>query len=282
MECVNCGKLGHSFRDCKEPVLSYGIIAVKFIDNEPHYLLICRRDSLSYVEFLRGKYKLDNRDYIQSLLNGMTVEERSRLVGQSFDSLWEALWNGQNTRQFRNEYEVAKRTFECLKNTGDTYGKLLARYIEDSTGSWEEPEWGFPKGRRTLHETPKACALREFEEESGIRRSSVHLLDGDPIVEEYVGSNGITYKQSYFVGSCVYTTEAVLQTNNRVMRREVGAIGWFPFSEAYTRIRSSNAEKRAMLGVLHHRIMTEGLRETLVSALEWTAAGGGGLKTTAH
>ena len=56
MECVNCGKMGHSFRECTEPVLSFGVIAVKFIDNEPYYLLIRRRDSLSYVEFLRGKY----------------------------------------------------------------------------------------------------------------------------------------------------------------------------------------------------------------------------------
>lgn len=272
MECVNCGKLGHTFRDCTEPILSFGVIAVKFIEAEPHYLLICRRDSLSYVEFLRGKYKLENREYIQSLLNSMTVEERGRLLTTSFDKLWETLWNGQNTRQFRNEYEIAKRTFESLKNTGDTYGRLLSRYVEESTGTWVEPEWGFPKGRRALHESEKCCAQREFEEESGIRRSVVHFIEGAPLVEEYTGTNGVRYKQSYFVGCCAPETEAVLQTSNRVMRREVGAIGWFPFSEAYVKIRASNAEKRAMLGVLHHRILSEGLKDTLTSALEWTAS----------
>jgi 8-oxo-dGTP pyrophosphatase MutT (NUDIX family) len=272
MECVNCGKLGHSFRDCTEPILSFGVLAVKFVEDEPHYLLICRRDSLAYVEFLRGKYKLDNREYIQSLLNSMTVEERGRLLTTPFDRLWETLWNGQNTRQFRNEYEVAKRTFECLKHTGDTYGRLLARYIEESTGTWTEPEWGFPKGRRALHEAEKSCALREFEEESGIRRTTVHLIDGLPLVEEYVGTNGVRYKQSYFVGSCSTDTDAVLQTSNRVMRREVGAIGWFPFSEAYMKIRPTNSEKRRMFACLHHRIMSEGLRDTLKSALEWTVS----------
>jgi 8-oxo-dGTP pyrophosphatase MutT (NUDIX family) len=272
MECVNCGKLGHSFRDCSEPILSYGVIAVKFIDNEPHYLLICRRDSLSYVEFLRGKYKLDNREYIQSLLSSMTAEERGRLLTTSFDRLWETLWNGQNTRQFRNEYEIAKRTFECLKNTGDTYGRILARYIEESTNTWSEPEWGFPKGRRTLHENGKTCALREFEEESGMRKQEVHLIECEPVVEEYVGSNGIRYKQSYFLGSCASATDAVLQTGNRVMRREVGNIGWFPFSTAYLKIRATNVEKRHMFALVHHRIMSENLRETLLNALEWTTS----------
>ena len=73
MQCVNCGILGHSFRDCKEPVMSFGICAIKFIDNAPHYLLIRRRDSLAYVEFLRGKYKMNQQEYIQLLLNGMTL-----------------------------------------------------------------------------------------------------------------------------------------------------------------------------------------------------------------
>jgi 8-oxo-dGTP pyrophosphatase MutT (NUDIX family) len=33
--------------------------------------------------------------------------------------------------------------------------------------SWEEPEWGFPKGRRDTQESDWVCALREFKEETG-------------------------------------------------------------------------------------------------------------------
>ena len=100
MECVNCGKLGHTFRDCTEPVMSFGICAIKFLEGVPHYLLVRRRDSLCYVEFLRGKYKMDKIDYIHLLINGMTVEERGRLLMKPFEKLWSDLWNGQNTRQF--------------------------------------------------------------------------------------------------------------------------------------------------------------------------------------
>ena len=108
MDCGNCGKHGHTFRDCREPVTSFGVCAIKLCGETPQYLMIRRRDSLAYVEFLRGKYKLDNIAYITVLMNGMTIEERSRLLSTPFDKLWENLWFGQITRQFRNEYENAK------------------------------------------------------------------------------------------------------------------------------------------------------------------------------
>jgi 8-oxo-dGTP pyrophosphatase MutT (NUDIX family) len=240
--------------------MSYGIIAIKYIDSIPYYLLIRRRDSLSYVEFMRGKYSLTDPSYIQLLINNMTCEEQSRLVSQTFDSLWSALWNNQNTRQYRNEYNSAKRIFESLRNTGDVYGKLLVRYIEESSKEWKDPEWGFPKGRRTPHETNEACALREFKEETGCDPSIVSLLSGsEGYVEEYLGTNGIRYRQTYYVGISNSDARAEFQPNNRVMNREVGAIGWFPFEEAYLKIRSTNKEKRALLGRLHHQIMKEDL-----------------------
>ena len=43
------------------------------------------------------------------------------------------------------------------------------------------------------------------------------------------------------------------------MNREVGAIGWFQFEEAYLKIRSTNKEKRGLLAKLHYQIMKEDL-----------------------
>lgn len=277
MECANCGIVGHTFRGCTAPVMSYGVLAVKFLDSVPHYLLIRRRDSISYVEFLRGKYKLDNSEYIQMLINGMTRDEHARLLHGHFDSLWETLWNSQNTRQYRNECEEARRMYTTIKNTGDVHGRLLVQYIERATSSWEEPEWGFPKGRRSVRETELHCALREFSEETGLSNSIVHMVEGcEPVVEEYTGSNGIRYKQVYFLGACTAESVAELQPSNRVMSREIGDIGWYPFETAYLKIRSTNAEKRALLGRVHHCIMseTDDLRGRLQSALEWQRHGG--------
>ena len=249
--------------------MSYGIIAVKFVDDVAHYLLVRRRDSLSYVEFMRGKYNLDNPDYITLLINGMTVDERRRLLTGHFDDLWESLWNSQNTRQYRNECEAARRMFNAIKNTGDIYGRLLVQYVERAVTAWTVPEWGFPKGRRAVRESTLACALREFSEETGLPENIVHILADEPAqVEEYTGTNGIRYKQIYYVGSCISSSEAVLQPSNRIMSREIGDICWLPFREAYDTIRETNAEKRAVLNNINERIISEGLARRLVSALE--------------
>jgi 8-oxo-dGTP pyrophosphatase MutT (NUDIX family) len=270
MECGNCGKHGHTFRDCKDPVMSFGICAVKFIDDIPHYLMIRRRDSLAYVEFLRGKYRLESVKYIETLIQGMTKEERERLVSSTFDKLWENLWFSQITRQFRNEYENAKRTFEAIKHTGDTNGKLLIRYIDEVTTEWVDAEWGFPKGRRSIQESETACALREFAEETGIAKKCVTIVKNElPLYEEYIGTNGIPYKQIYYIGVCNKETIALHQPNNKVMSREVGNIGWFSYEEAFHKIRETNKEKRVVLTTLHTRVQSESLNTVLRSLAEW-------------
>ena len=270
MECGNCGKHGHTFRDCKDPVMSFGICAVKLVDATPYYLMIRRRDSLAYVEFLRGKYKLDNVSYITTLLNGMTIEERGRLLETPFDKLWENLWYSQITRQFRNEYETARRIFDLIKNTGDSNGKLLTRYIDDATTRWTDAEWGFPKGRRSIHESEPNCALREFTEETGIPNKFVKIVPNtSPLYEEYIGTNGIPYKQIYYIGICANDTIAQHQPNNKVMSREIGNIGWFSFEEGIQKIRETNKEKRNVLRSLHALLQQPPFLANLQSLLEW-------------
>lgn len=255
MECINCGQIGHTFRECRLPVMSYGIVAIKFLDNIPYYLLIQRRDSMSYVEFLRGKYALEDSAYIKLLIQGMTKEERSRLLHQNFDILWTNLWNSQNTRQYRNEYEVAKKQFETLKNTGNSYGKILSSFISEAEDIWRTPEWGFPKGRRNTGESNKTCALREFTEEAGISRTCLKVQAIEPYIEQYVGTNGIEYKQTYYVAFCDSDISAKFEESNRIMTREIGDIAWFSYSDAIDHIRPTNKEKREMLTKIHNYVI---------------------------
>ena len=53
--CNNCGYEGHLYRNCKLPVLSYGVLIVRIPDKQ--VLMVQRKDSIAYIEFLRGKYK---------------------------------------------------------------------------------------------------------------------------------------------------------------------------------------------------------------------------------
>ena len=59
---------------------------------EVSFLMVRRRDTLGFVEFMRGKYSLENIDYIKQLLQIMTRKERELITTHTFDELWSKLW----------------------------------------------------------------------------------------------------------------------------------------------------------------------------------------------
>ena len=255
--------------------MSYGVIAIQATtrtsaeeaekaEKEPRYLLIRRKDSLSYVEFMRGKYKLTNHAYIQLLCNEMTTTERRKLLTGTFSELWHALWSGQHTRQFRNESETAQAVFEAFRASGDSNGKPLSSYIAACTHHYEEPEWGFPKGRRDIHESDLRCAVREWREETGLPDSALQILSVPPCEESYTGSNGIPYNQIYYLGRCAADTAVSLSSTNAVMTREVGGIRWCSVEEAMGLIRRTNSVKRELLQQIHRRVVQGDLRHLLL------------------
>ena len=67
--CNNCGNEGHLYRHCRLPVLSFGVLCIE----GEKILMIQRKDSLSYIEFLRGKYDTHNVKYLVKLFNWMFI-----------------------------------------------------------------------------------------------------------------------------------------------------------------------------------------------------------------
>lgn len=243
--CSNCGKPGHFFRECREPITSLGILAYRrpAPEKEVEWLLICRRDSLGFIELMRGKYELTDGAAIQSLIDQMTLNERERILGQTFHELWIALWNGPASRRYHAEYEQAKLKFDSLKKSG-----RLTVMCAVSKTTWAEPEWGFPKGRRSSSESELTCAFRETQEEAGVGRGHLRLIPGiEPFVEEFIGSNGIRYRHKYWLAEAPASLTVGLDPKNPDQRREVGDVHWFPYADALDKIRPYNTEKRALL-----------------------------------
>jgi len=56
--CNNCGKQGHQFHQCKLPITSYGIILFRYSEKGIQYLMLRRKNSFGYIDFIRGKYVL--------------------------------------------------------------------------------------------------------------------------------------------------------------------------------------------------------------------------------
>jgi 8-oxo-dGTP pyrophosphatase MutT (NUDIX family) len=220
--------------------------------------MIQRKDTLGYVEFMRGKYQPANTEYVTGLFDQMTVNELERLGAKDFETLWNSLWNNQVSRQYKQEYDSSFAKYSMLKTGGeDAGGKSLDQYIAEAKRKWITPEWGFPKGRRGNRESEISCAVREFCEETGLSETQCILVKNLlPLEENFVGSNSVQYRHRYYLAYCQHSTEVHVDSKNSVMNREISDIGWFSYEKAYELIRPYNVEKRAILTAAYKILTT--------------------------
>ena len=270
IKCCNCGYSGHTSKHCIHPITSYGVIlfrvktpewnqaanllkpsaspsGIEDIQNTLEFLLIQRRDSIGFIELMRGKYKITDIDYIRKQLEGMTAAEHKKLLYTPFDTLWVSLWGypKEGTHLYKNEKEMARIKLECLR-TGTPSLETILSTIQ--TPPWGTPEWGFPKGRRDLHENEYACAMREMMEETGISENSIQMIRNlEPLTETFFGSNGVQYCHKYFLVYMPTHTPVSMDAQNEDMQREVGGIEWMTIDDACNRIRPDNVEKKEVL-----------------------------------
>ncbi len=236
--CNNCGKTGHLFSNCKKPIISSGIISFCKKNNNIYYLMICRKDSLGFVDFLRGKYSLNNVQHISKLIDEMTIREKDMLLKKSFNELWFYLWGTFVGNQYKSEEKVSKEKFNILKDGLNT-GETLKSIIENSKTYWTEPEWGFPKGRRNNGENDIKCAMREFMEETGCRRYTFNIIENIlPYEEIFTGSNFKSYKHKYYLANIKDTVDL-----NNFQKSEVSNVKLCDINEVLTLIRPYSLER---------------------------------------
>lgn len=256
VSCLNCGVYGHTSKVCNFPVSSYGLICFKRIDGEIKYILVQKKDSISYTEFLRGKYELNNYVYIQRLFSKMTLNEKESITTLTFTDLWRGLWNHSNdqNQKFQKEFNKSQVKFNKLRN--GVYIKRIDGEVQfvnlnilaANTNHASEQIWEAPKGRRRLYESDLKCALREFEEEAGFHDKIV-LHDSNKQFEEiFNGSNGVRYRNVYYLAQYVGDASAVkFDSTNVQQAKEVRNVAWFTYEEVMQHIRSNeNHEKREL------------------------------------
>lgn len=292
--CTNCSKLNHEYKECRDPVTSYGIILINFknqlanfnkdfIDliksgnkfeldeygikvnsykdiekfsmysNLIDFLMIQRKHTLGYIEFIRGRYNIDNIDGIVYLFQQMTPHEIELIAKNDFDKLWKDFWgNSPPTHQYAyNEHEKSKEKFNILKNEEDELS--LSFYVNNVRSAWAQSEWGFPKGRRNKQEENLTCAKREFEEESDYKDTDYIILDNiNPIVEDFIGTNGVKYRHIYYLALNNKDINTIkINHNNEHQHNEVGDIKFFNYEEGIKIIRPYHTAKKKVLTMVY-------------------------------
>lgn len=246
--CNNCGKTGHVFHNCKKPITSIGTIVYKKDEKTGivKYLLICRKDTLGFVDFMRGKYPIHDSRYISNIVGEMTLQEKNKLLTCNFEQLWKELWRDNIGIQYRGEEKISREKFNNLKEgvmRGDKEHSIKS-IINKSETLWSEPEWGLPKGRRNYQEKDIVCAMREFEEETGYPSSTLNLVQNLlPLEEVFTGSNNKSYKHCYYLAKMSDNAASP----NMFQETEVSAVEWLTYNEAVEKIRPYNVEKIAIL-----------------------------------
>lgn len=262
--CINCGKIGHNNKMCSEPIISCGIICFniskfsmfkienflynKFIEIEDYnyknlnyikkinkykkdikFLLIQRKHSLSYIEFLRGRYDEKNQTNIDKLFSLMSLDEIKKIKETEFQILWDNLWlKTARNKNYLKEMNTSKKKFNYIKNN-NLLNNVSSQYIY--------PEWGFPKGRRNKYEKNIDCAKREFIEETNFTNFSLFNRI-NKVEETFIGTNNIDYKHIYYIAGSENTELELLNDNY-----EIGNIGWFTIDEVINILRPYDITK---------------------------------------
>lgn len=233
--CNNCGIYGHMFYKCKKPIMSFGIISFRIHPktNEIQFLMIRRKDSLGFVDFLRGKYNQHNDFHLRNIIREMTKTEIHNILTMSYVDLWNKLWNKTNESYDRKNMEKFNYIVENKK------------HLFTNTEGWDEPEWGFPKGRRNIRENDFDCSIREFEEETGYHSKDLIMIKNIGFFEEtFTGSNMKSYRHKYYL--CKTNFENTID-ETLYQKSEIGNLKWFTFQECMKKIRFYNYEKLSML-----------------------------------
>lgn len=259
--CHNCGSNLHITKQCHEPRISCGIILTKLpyyrkinlpsytkiesfnyknlkniskiakYSNKIKFLLIRRKHSLNYIEFIRGKYDISNLNHLKYIFELMSPEEISKIGNSTFKKLWEDIWRDKSwCKSFIKEYEDSENKFNLLKK--DT--KLFKFLTEQVIPKYNCPEWGLPKGRREMGETNLQCGIREFCEETSLTKEHFHVIENlSPLTELYLGTNDKYYKSYFFLS----TMNRIPYEFNIENNLEIGDIGFFTLNQANEIIR---------------------------------------------
>lgn len=205
------------------------------------FLLISKKFSYAYYDFIHSKYNLCQNGKIAKLLNEMSQSEFDSILTKSYKDLWNTL---HTTRTFFPESE---------KKFNEVRKKIKANDLLLNKDHFLYPEWEFPKGAKNDDDVDDInTAIREFKEETNLNDNDFIVYSNiSPIIENFIGSDENNYTYYYYIAlinpNVVIDKKYTLESDN---------IGFYSYDTAYNYFnRPIQCERRRILECIFNDII---------------------------
>jgi len=260
--CQNCGIKGHHIRNCNNPITSLGVVLYNRDKEGLKYLLVRRKNTIGFVEFIRGKYAINDKTYILQLFNVMTENEIQLITDKDFPYLWEFLWMdkrfNKTSQKVKRDYDAA---FEKFKKIKEGYGEnkiSIEYFIEKKDKFYIEQEWGFPKGRRNFNENNYNAAIREFIEETNIKKKDIiSSPESESYSEVYTSYDNIQYQNIYYLAEYTGDGNFTIDKSKHEQFTEISNIDFFPINNVMDKLRDYDVEKKRLINQINEILVNK-------------------------
>lgn len=225
-------------RKCKNVKRSVGILL--FNPSLDKVLLVQKKCTYAYSEFVTGKYDKHNKDSLLDKFNKMTAHEKMIIASLEFEWIW---YNMFMCREKNDMYcRAFGRFYKCfLNNNTKLLKSLLIQSSKNGNLIWEPP-----KGRKVKTESSLNCAIREVFEETKIKADTYQLIPRKKIKKQLI-SNNIRYIIIYYVGVMKEEETVKLNVLDKQQSSEISDIKWVPIS---------NLQQYSMLNDIRHSVIS--------------------------
>lgn len=234
--------------------------------NDVEILLVKKRYTYQFLEFVFGRYKKNDTRRLMYLFNNMTYAEKVCILNMKFSEMWYKIWLNDPEKTCFYGYKqikdgkIMQKTpkRESLEKEMGSYfkkknkfeacfmmdaGKRLLDMVNVSSNS--ETPWDIPKGHKYPAEKDLNAAKREFEEETGVDPKNYTILwDVDPITITYKSADGNIYKYYYYLANAENSWDTKISFKRYSQVVEVECVKWVSMKDIKFLQLNADQQKR--------------------------------------
>tara|TARA_B110000908_G_C10231157_1_gene440668 strand:+ start:1168 stop:1926 length:759 start_codon:yes stop_codon:yes gene_type:complete len=210
----------------KQYIIKKSVGIILYDKSGKNVLLVQKRHSYAYTDFVMGKYQKNNRRTLLASMNNMTIHEKLLLKSLNFEMMWYHLFLSS---------EKTSLYYRCLaKFTNSFLSKNIKFFKSILNGSTRSIDliWEPPKGRISGDESNLSCAIRELKEETGILLNSYQMVKSKKIKKAIIIDN-IKYVIYYYVAKCREDIRPTYSINNPTQAIEIAGSKWVPVKDLH-------------------------------------------------